>query len=76
MIKIANTIRGNKDGENGSNDTYRIPGRGSEIPRKQVVREVEQGQHPNHSVYTRDGEKYVRANPDTAIGNNVDPDQG
>lgn len=72
---MANTIRGNKDGDNGANDSYRIPGRSSSIPRAQVVREVEKGNHPNHSVYERGGEKYVRSNPDSQNGNNVDPDQ-
>lgn len=72
---MAKIIKGNQDGENGSNDSYRIPGRGSEIPREQVVREIKQGQHPNHSVYTRDGEEYVRANTDSQKQNNVDPNQ-
>jgi hypothetical protein len=40
---MANTIRGNKDGENGENQTYTILGRGSAIPREQVVREIKQG---------------------------------
>ena len=68
---MANTIRGNQDGENGENETYTIPGRGSSIPRPTVVKEVEQGKHPNHSIYERDGEKYVRANPDSKKKNNV-----
>jgi len=68
---MADVIKGNQDGENGENDTYRIPGRSSAIPRSTVVREVERGQHPHHSVYKRDGEKYVRANPDRQRKNNV-----
>lgn len=70
---MANTINGNGDGPGGRNETYRIPGRGSEIPRKQVVREVERGNHPNHGIYEREGEKYVRSNPDHLRKNNVDP---
>lgn len=72
---MANKIRGNKDGKSGGNDTYTIPGRGSNIPRKTVVKEVEQGQHPNHSVIKVDGQKYVRSKPDTQKQNNVDPDE-
>lgn len=72
---MAKNIRGNGDGSGGGNDTYRIPGRGTAIPRQQVVKEVERGQHPDHSIYQRDGEKYVRSNPDSQRINNVDPDQ-
>jgi hypothetical protein len=68
---MADVIKGNQDGENGENDTYRIPGRSSAIPRSKVVREVEQGQHPQHSVYKREGVKYVRAKPDRQRKNNV-----
>ena len=68
---MANTIKGNQDGENGENESYTIPGRGSNIPRPTVVREVKGGKHPKHSVYTRDGVEYVRAKPDSQIKNNV-----
>jgi hypothetical protein len=72
---MANTIRGNKGGENGENQTYTIPGRGSNIPREQVVREVKAGQHENFSIYKVKGVEYVRARPDSQKKNNVDPDQ-
>jgi len=72
-MAMAENINGNGDGPNGRNETYRIPGRGTEIPRKEIVREVEQGKHPNHSVYEREGEKFVRSNPDHLRRNNVDP---
>lgn len=68
---MAKIITGNQDGENGENESYRIPGRGTEIPRKTLVQEIETGKHPNHSIYTRNGEKYVRANPDSKKKNNV-----
>ncbi len=68
---MANTIKGNQDGENGENERYTIPGCGSNISRPTVVREVKKGNHPNHSVYKRDGEEYVRANPDSQKKNNV-----
>lgn len=67
---MANIIKGNGDGEGGGNDSYTIPGRGV-VQRKTLVREVEQGKHPNFSTYTRDGETYVRANPDPKESNNV-----
>lgn len=68
---MARIIKGNQDREGGGNDTYRIPGRGSSIPRRDIVREVEQGKHPDYSTYTIDGEKYVRGNPDGSDSNNV-----
>ncbi len=61
----------NQDGPRGENETYRIPGRATDIPRETLVREVEAGQHPNHSTYTRDGETYVRAKPDSTTADNV-----
>ena len=41
---MANTIKGNQDGENGENESYTIPGCGSSISRQTVVREVK-GNH-------------------------------
>jgi hypothetical protein len=68
---MAENITGNQDGPNGRNETYRIPGRGTEIPREQLAREVAAGQHPNFSTYTRDGVTYVRGNPDSTTRDNV-----
>lgn len=68
---MANNINGNNDGPGGRNETYNIPGRGSEIPRDKLVREVEQGKHPHHGVVEVDGEKFVRSNPDHLRKNNV-----
>lgn len=68
---MANIIRGNKDGEGGRNESYRIPGRGT-APRKKLVREIEKGKHPSFGTYTREGEKYARAKPDDSRSNNVD----
>ena len=67
---MAKSIRGNRDGINGSNKTYTITKRGV-VSRKKIVKEIELGKHPNHSIYTRNKEKYVRANPDTILNNNV-----
>lgn len=68
---MANNIKGNEDGEGGRNESYTIPGRGR-VTRKKLVQEVEQGKHPNFSTYEREGEKYVRAKPDSRTENNVD----
>ena len=68
---MARIIKGNQDGPRGENETYSIPGRGTAIPRKTIVREIKQGQHTEHSVYTRDGEEYARANPDSTTRDNV-----
>lgn len=67
---MAKKIRGNHDGENGQNENYTIQGRG-EVSRKTLVREVENGKHSDHSIYERNGEKYVRANPDDSSENNI-----
>jgi hypothetical protein len=72
---MANIIRGNKDGENGENQSYRIPGRSTSIPRRQIVAEIKRGQHPNHAIYERDEVEYARSKPDRKRNNNVDPDQ-
>ncbi|WP_027389006.1 DUF3892 domain-containing protein [Chrysiogenes arsenatis] len=67
---MAKNIRGNKDGKNGENDSYTIPGRGV-VDREQLVREIEAGKHPSHHVVTINGEAYVRSNPDATDSNNV-----
>ena len=71
---MANNITGNGDRDGGGNESYRIPGRGSHIPRAQLVSEVEAGKHPNHHVVTIEGEGFVRANPDSSESNNVNKD--
>ena len=63
-------IKGNNDGEGGRNETYKI-GKRNAVPRKVAVKEVEQGKHPDHHVMERDGEKYVRDNPDRSTKDNV-----
>ena len=67
---MANNIKGNNDGENGRNDSYSIPGRGN-VERQTLVKEIEQGKHPNFSTYEKGGEKFVRSNPDSTKSNNV-----
>ena len=70
---MAKTIKGNRDGEGGRNDTYNIPGRGT-VTRSTLVREIKQGKHPAFSTYTREGRTYARANPDSKDSNNVNED--
>ncbi|WP_368186789.1 DUF3892 domain-containing protein [Aestuariibius sp. HNIBRBA575] len=63
-------ITGNNDGPNGRNESYRVDNRHN-VPRDVVVREVEDGLHPGRHIYERDGERYVRDNPDSSTNDNV-----
>lgn len=63
-------IRGNRDGPNGRNETYKIGNR-PKVPRTQAVREVEQGKHSGAHVVKIRGRKYVRDNPDSSKKDNV-----
>lgn len=67
-------ITGNNDGPNGRNESYRVGNRFG-VPRDVVVREVEQGRHPGYHVVSRDGERYVRDNPDGSTSDNVNRDK-
>ena len=69
---MADRIKGNGDSQNGSNATYRIAGRGTNIPRQKIVRELKQGKHPNFAPYKRNGVEYVRGNPNPRKSDNVD----
>lgn len=70
---MAKKIRGNRDGEDGRNESYTIAGRGV-VARAQLVREVKRGQHPDHSTYTLNRKTYVRANPNSTESDNVNQD--
>lgn len=63
-------IKGNNDGPGGRNETYKIGSR-LEVPRKQAVREVEQGKHTGAHTVTVGGQKYVRDNPDSSKKDNL-----
>lgn len=63
-------IKGNRDGENGRNETYDV-GKRKDVPRKKLVKEVEEGLHPGYHIYERDNEKYIRDNPDNSTKDNV-----
>ena len=67
---MAKNIIGNKDGKKGGNDSYRIPGRGN-VSRTTLVREVEVGKHPLHTITRINGKVYVKAKPDNSEINNV-----
>ena len=63
-------VRGNNDGPNGRNESYRIGSR-PHVPRPQAVREVKQGEHPDVHVVRINGRNYVRDNPDASTRDNV-----
>ncbi len=67
---MAVNIRGNRDGDNGHNESYTIPGRGT-VSRSKLVREVKSGKHPNHTITKISGVVYVKAKPDNRTKNNV-----
>ncbi len=68
---MAKNINGNHDGEKGGNETYNIPGRETNIPRTQLVKEVKQGKHPNHTTTKINGKEYVKAKPNNTSNDNV-----
>lgn len=68
---MAKNIIGNHDGDKGGNVTYNIPGRGSNIPKNTIVREVESGRHPDFTTTLINGEKYVKAKPNPKTIDNV-----
>jgi len=68
---MADNIIGNHDGVKGGNDTYSIPGRGSNIPKEIIVKEVEAGKHPNFTTTVINGEKYAKAKPNIKTNDNV-----
>ena len=63
-------ITGNGDGQNGSNDSYRIGNRFG-VPRTQATNEVELGLHPGYHTVEIDGETFVRGNPNGSSNDNV-----
>ena len=63
-------IRGNNDGPNGRNESYKIGSR-PKISRTQAVREVKSGKHPDVHVVKINGREYLRDNPDGSTRDNV-----
>ena len=68
---MAKNIFGNRDGINGRNNTYSIQGRSKAVGRKVIVKEIKEGKHQNHSIYTRNGVEYIRANPNPEKSDNI-----
>lgn len=68
---MAKNIKGNHDGLNGGNETYNIQGRGINIPREIIVKEISQGKHPSHIITEINGKKYVKAKPNSKADDNV-----
>lgn len=63
-------IIGNNDGPNGRNETYKIGSR-KQVDRKEAVKEVKAGKHPDTHVVKINGREYVRDNPDRSKKDNV-----
>ncbi len=63
-------IRGKNDGPNGRNEHYDIGSR-KDVPRSQVVREIESGKHSGTHTVVVNGRKYARDNPDSTTKDNV-----
>jgi len=63
-------IIGNNDGPGGRNETYKIGNR-PEVPRKEAVKEVKDGKHPDSHVVKINNREYVRDNPDNSKSDNV-----
>lgn len=63
-------IVGNNDGPGGRNETYDVGSR-KNIKRRELVREVEQGKHPDAHIIIVNEQKYVRDNPDSTTKDNV-----
>lgn len=63
-------ITGKNDGAGSRNEHYRVGSRDN-VPRREVVKEIEGGKHSGYHIYERDGQKYVRDNPDSSKKDNV-----
>jgi hypothetical protein len=63
-------IKGNRDGDGGRNESYKIGSRPN-VPRRQAVREVKNGLHPGYHTLRINGREYVRDNPDNSKKDNV-----
>ncbi len=66
-------IKVTKESKSGRNEQFRTAG-GRDLSRPQLVREIEQGLHPNHHVRVIKGTKTPVSNPDGKTANNLDDD--
>lgn len=67
-------IRGKNDGPGGRNEHYDIGSR-KDVPRRNVVAEIERGEHPGSHVIKVNGREYARDNPDFSTKDNVNRDK-
>ncbi len=63
-------IKGRNDGLGGRNDHYDVGNR-KNIPRKDIVKEIKDGKHPDAHVVKINGREYARDNPDRSKSDNV-----
>lgn len=63
-------IKGNNDGPNGRNESYKIGSR-EHVTRLIAIQEVKSGKHPDVHVIKVSGREYVRDNPDSSKRDNV-----
>lgn len=68
---MAKNITGNQDGLKGGNDSYTIQGRGSNISRNTLVKEIKQGKHPSYTTTKINNVEYVKAKPNNKTNDNV-----
>jgi hypothetical protein len=64
------SINGNGGGRNGGNESYTITGRGT-VSRSNLIREINNGQHPDTHVVVRNGIEYARNNPNSNKPDNI-----
>ncbi|WP_371133481.1 DUF3892 domain-containing protein [Rheinheimera sp.] len=67
---MAKVIKGLGSESGSGNDAYK-DGRGRVVTRPKMVKEVELGRHPDYHIVEIGGTKYVRGNPDSNPGNNI-----
>jgi len=68
---MAKIILGNRDGKDGRNKTYTIPGRGV-VTKKTAIKEVKKGKHPNHIVSRSvKGLEFIKSKPNSSSKDNV-----
>lgn len=70
IMAKGSSINGNGSNNGSGNESYTIIGRG-EVSRSQLVREVQQGQHPDTHIYERNGVQYARNNPNCDLPDNI-----
>ena len=66
---MENRIKGNNDGPNGRNESYKFKGRN--YKRIDMVKRVEKGLHPENTVVKINNRKYVKDKPDSSMKDNV-----